>query len=175
VGLVLIGGGARSGKSRFALEYAEQHYSRRAFLATAQALDGEMRSRIARHRAERRSGWTTIEEPHDVAGAIAANAKKFDGIVVDCLTLWLSNIMLDPGRDTGQELAALEQLLEGELPADIVVITNEVGCGIVPDNALGREFRDRAGELNQALARAAREVYWMVFGIPMRVKPPLRA
>lgn len=172
MGLVLIGGGARSGKSRFALEYAEQRYSRRAFLATAQALDDEMRNRIARHRVERGVGWTTIEEPIDITRAIEANADNFDVIVVDCLTLWLSNIMLDPERDTEQQLAELGKFLERERTTDVVVITNEVGCGIVPDNPLAREFRDRAGELNQTLARAAKEVYWMVFGSPMRVKPP---
>ena len=171
---MLIGGGARSGKSRFALEYAEQRYTRRAFLATAQALDEEMRARIARHRAERGNGWITIEEPYDIASAIEANADEFDVIVVDCLTLWLSNIMLDPGRETDKELANLERVLERDLAADVVVITNEVGCGIVPDNPLGREYRDRAGEINQALARAAREVFWMVFGIPVTVKPPPR-
>jgi adenosylcobinamide kinase/adenosylcobinamide-phosphate guanylyltransferase len=171
---VLIGGGARSGKSRFALDYAEQRYTRRAFLATAQALDDEMRARIARHRAERGNGWITIEEPYDIASAIEANADEFDVIVVDCLTLWLSNIMLDPGRETDKELANLERVLERDLAADVVVITNEVGCGIVPDNPLGREYRDRAGEINQALARAAREVFWMVFGIPVTVKPPPR-
>jgi len=172
VGLVLIGGGARSGKSRFALEYAEERYARRGFLATAQALDEEMRERIARHQAERGGGWTTIEEPCEIARAIEDNADKFDVIVVDCLTLWLSNIMLDPGRDTARELAELGKFLERELATDVVVITNEVGCGIVPDNPLAREYRDRAGELNQALARAAREVYWMVFGLALKVKPP---
>ena len=171
---MLIGGGARSGKSRFALEYAEQRYTRRAFLATAQALDEEMRARIARHRAERGNGWTTIEEPHDIAGAIEKNANKFDVIVVDCLTLWLSNIMLDPGRETDKEMANIEAFLQRDLAADVVVITNEVGCGIVPGNLLGREYRDRAGEINQALARAAKEVFWMVFGIPVTVKPPPR-
>ena len=171
---MLIGGGARSGKSRFALEYAEQRYTRRAFLATAQALDDEMRARIARHRAERGNGWTTIEEPYDIASAIEANADEFDVIVVDCLTLWLSNIMLDPGRETDKEMADLAGLLERDLAADVVAVTNEVGCGIVPDNPLSREYRDRAGEINQALARAAKEVFWMVFGIPVTVKPPPR-
>jgi adenosylcobinamide kinase/adenosylcobinamide-phosphate guanylyltransferase len=169
---VLIGGGARSGKSRFALEYAEQRYSQFAFLATAQALDEEMRARIARHRAERGSRWTTIEEPYGITKAIEANAGNFDVIVVDCLTLWLSNIMLDAERDTEKQLADLGKYLGRDLTTDVVVITNEVGCGIVPDNPLAREFRDRAGELNQTVARAAKEVYWMVFGSPMRVKPP---
>ena len=174
MGLVLIGGGARSGKSRFALEYAEQHYSRRAFLATAQALDDEMRARIARHRAERGARWTSIEEPYDIAQAIDANAGSYDVIVLDCLTLWLSNIMLDPERDAEKEMAALASFLEQDLATNLVVITNEVGCGIVPDNPLAREYRDRAGELNQTVARAAKEVYWMVFGQPIRVKPPPR-
>jgi len=171
VGLILIGGGARSGKSRFALEYAEKRYARRAFLATAEALDEEMRRRIARHRSERGNRWTTIEEPFAVTSAIEANAEKFDVIVVDCLTLWLSNIMLEPNRDSDQEIAGLVEFLERDHGPDVVVVTNEVGCGIVPDNALAREFRDRAGGLNQDLAGVAREVYWMVFGIPMRLKP----
>lgn len=172
MGLVLIGGGARSGKSRFALEYAEQRYAKRAFLATAQALDEEMRARIARHRAERGAGWATIEEPYRIASAIEANAGNYEVMVVDCLTLWLSNIMLDPERDTGRELAEFANFLERDLATNLVVITNEVGCGIVPDNPLAREYRDRAGELNQTVARAAEEVYWMVFGQPIRVKPP---
>lgn len=175
MGLVLIGGGARSGKSRFALEYAEQRYVKRAFLATAQALDDEMHTRIARHRAERGTAWTTIEEPYGIASSIEANAGSYDVIVVDCLTLWLSNIMLDPERDTEKHLAELAEFLERERATDIVIITNEVGCGIVPDNPLARDYRDRAGELNQTLARAAKEVYWMVFGQPLRVKPTPRS
>lgn len=174
MGLVLIGGGARSGKSRFALEYAEQRYAKRAFLATAQALDDEMRARIARHRAERGAGWTTIEEPYSIANAIEANAGNYDVIVVDCLTLWLSNIMLDPERDTERELAEFTNFLERDSATNVVIITNEVGCGIVPDNPLAREYRDRAGEINQTAARAAEEVYWMVFGLPIPVKPPAR-
>ncbi|MEX2300924.1 MAG: bifunctional adenosylcobinamide kinase/adenosylcobinamide-phosphate guanylyltransferase [Bryobacterales bacterium] len=170
MGIVLIGGGARSGKSRYALEYAERHASAPVFLATCEPRDDEMRSRIARHQTERSSLWTTVEEPLDLAGALRREAPRYDLLLVDCLTLWLSNVLLDPGRDARQELNSLSGFLKGWRGPLLVLITNEVGQGIVPENALAREFRDLAGEMNQAVARAADEVYWMVFGVPMTVK-----
>jgi adenosylcobinamide kinase/adenosylcobinamide-phosphate guanylyltransferase len=169
---VLIGGGARSGKSRFALEYAEERSRRPALVATGEARDEEMRERIERHQRERAAHWTTIEEPLDLTAVIEREASRFDLLVVDCLTLWLSNVLLHPERDAREELRGLGKCLNNWHSPGLVLITNEVGLGIVPETPLGREFRDLAGEMNQAAARAAGEVYWMVFGVPLTVKGP---
>ncbi len=158
--IVLIGGGSRSGKSRFALERARREGSNLVFIATAEAGDEEMRERIARHRADRGDEFRTVEAPADLAGAVRNS--DGDAIVVDCLTLWLANTM-------ASEFGALEEAARSSR-ACVILVTNEVGCGIVPDNALAREFRDRAGILNQRMAETATEVYWMVFGQPLRVK-----
>ncbi len=187
--VVLIGGGARSGNSRFALDYGNQRWPRRAFIATArpqdpepedpapedpepenqQPLDHEMAQRIRQHQLARGPDWTTIEEPLDILGAIQARASHFDGFVVDCLTLWLSNLMAADGLDPSQELSRLEDGLRHWTGPGILLVTNEVGCGIVPDNPLARQFRDLAGEANQRLAKISGEVYWMVFGVPLKL------
>lgn len=163
--VVLIGGGSRSGKSRFALERAKQQGSRLGFIATAQAFDTEMEQRIAKHQHERGGEFITIEAPFDIPAALAAHT-ALDAIVVDCLTLWVSNLML-----AGREIPT-ESLIEAarQFPALVIFVTNEVGCGIVPDNELARRFRDEAGRVNQAVAAAADEVYWMAFGISLRMK-----
>lgn len=158
--VVLIGGGSRSGKSRFALERARREGSNLVFIATAEAGDEEMRERIARHRAERGDEFQTVEAPVDLASAIRSCGG--DAIVVDCLTLWLANTMASGFTDLEEAARSCRGCL--------ILVTNEVGCGIVPDNALAREFRDRAGILNQRMAEVAGEVYWMVFGQPLRVK-----
>ncbi|MBZ5676565.1 MAG: bifunctional adenosylcobinamide kinase/adenosylcobinamide-phosphate guanylyltransferase [Acidobacteriia bacterium] len=160
--LVLVGGGARSGKSRWALDRARKRGTRLVYIATAEALDEEMSIRIARHRSERGDEFVTVEAPLDLAGAIRSLA--CDAVVVDCLTLWLSNTMSMPDK-TDETIAAAR-----ESTAEVIIVTNEVGSGIVPENALAREFRDRAGRMNQQFAEAADEVYWMVFGQPLRVK-----
>ena len=169
MGVVLIGGGARSGKSRFALEFASR-FERRAFLATGQPLDEEMAERIRRHQTDRGREWTTIEEPVDIAAVIEREASQFDAVVVDCLTLWLSNLMGDPKRDPAAEITKLRDCLARRRDATLVLITNEVGAGIVPENALARLYRDLAGEMNQAVAAVSDEVYWLVFGLPLAVK-----
>ena len=164
--LILVGGGARSGKSRWALERARKRGGRLVYVATAQALDDEMSVRIAQHRSERGDEFITVEEPLDLAGAI--RRAECDALVVDCLTLWLSNFMQPLHNCRGSEgdvIAAARQS-----GAEVIFVTNEVGCGIVPDNALAREFRDRAGVMNQQFADAADEVYWMLFGQPLRIK-----
>jgi adenosylcobinamide kinase/adenosylcobinamide-phosphate guanylyltransferase len=165
--IVLIGGGARSGKSRHALKLARQYGGRLAFIATAQDRDGEMRERIERHRKERGPEFTTFEEPVCVAERIAAENGRFDAVVVDCLTLWLSNVML-----AGPAEGEIDKLIATAAGArsPVLLVTNEVGCGIVPENALARQFRDLAGRVNQRAAEAADEVYWMVFGLPLKVK-----
>jgi adenosylcobinamide kinase / adenosylcobinamide-phosphate guanylyltransferase len=168
VAIILVGGGARSGKSRHALELARKRGSRLIFLATAEALDEEYAARIARHRADRGAEFSTVEEPLEIADVIRKTADA-DAIVLDCLTLWLSNIMLTFGRDVNAEIEKLIQAARAT-PTTVIAVTNEVGCGIVPDNALSRDFRDHSGILNQRVAAVADEVYWMVFGQPLRVK-----
>lgn len=163
--LTLVLGGARSGKSR----YAESLFGPgpRRYIATAQAFDQEMRARIAAHRAGRaEAGWETDEEPLDLAGALRRAAA--DPVLVDCLTLWLSNLMLTDSALT-PALAAAEAAL-AERGAQTVLVSNEVGFGIVPENALARRFRDEAGRLHQRLAAQADRVVLVVAGLPMRVK-----
>ncbi len=164
--IVLVGGGSRSGKSRYALELAKQRGRRPAFIATAQALDGEMSDRIRQHRDERGEAFVTIEEPFELARAIERAAGSCDAIVVDCLTLWVSNLMLSEREIPADELIAAARAV----PATVIFVSSEVGCGIVPENALARRFRDLAGGLNQRVAAAADKVYWMAFGIPLEVK-----
>jgi adenosylcobinamide kinase/adenosylcobinamide-phosphate guanylyltransferase len=167
----LVLGGARSGKSAFAQASAEalaaESGGRLVMVATAQAFDSEMAERIHRHREDRGSAWTTLEAPLDLAGALDGLGAG-DVVVVDCLTLWVSNLMLDD-RDVAAaaaELTAGVKRFEGAL----WLVSNEVGFGIVPDNALARRFRDEAGRLHQALAQAAEAVTLVVAGLTLRVK-----
>jgi adenosylcobinamide kinase / adenosylcobinamide-phosphate guanylyltransferase len=169
VSCVLIGGGSRSGKSTFALEYARRYTQPLAFIATAEARDDEMASRVASHRAERGMEFHTIEEPIHVARALVEQGHRYGAIVIDCLTLWASNLMFSGIEDIRSETANLLRVAT-ESTAAVVLVTNEVGCGIVPENALARRFRDVAGSMNQQAAAAALEAYWMMFGIPMRIK-----
>ncbi len=163
--LTLVLGGARSGKSRHAEAMLTRLPPPWAYVATAQAFDAEMRARIAAHRTARVPGWRTVEAPLDLAGALRTEAPA----LVDCLTLWLSNLMLG-GHDIDAARASLLAALP-ERVAPTVLVSNEVGLGIVPDNALAREFRDRAGQLHQILAGTADRVVFMVAGLPMTVKP----
>lgn len=167
--MILIGGGSRSGKSSAALHHLKSYGPRRGFIATAQAWDDEMRSRIAHHKAERDGKITTWEEPFAVADRIASEASAYDCIVVDCLTLWLSNLLLAETYDLAVESRRLMQTA-ASTQCRVVLVTNEVGTGIVPDNALARRFRDEQGRLNQLAAEYASEVYFMTFGIPTRLK-----
>ena len=167
--LTLVGGGARSGKSTYALRRARECGGRLAYVATAQALDEEMRARVAAHQAERGGEFETIEEPVDLAAVITARAGEFDALVVDCLTLWLSNLLLAGGLDVRRETGRLLEAVT-DVRSRVILVTNEVGLGIVPDNELARRFRDESGRLNQEVAARADEVWWMVFGCPMRVK-----
>jgi adenosylcobinamide kinase/adenosylcobinamide-phosphate guanylyltransferase len=167
--VVFICGGSRSGKSSKAIEMALARAERPVFIATAEALDEEMTERIAHHKQERGSRFETVEVPVDVAASLRALAEEHQVIVLDCLTLWLSNVMLREGLDLAAESAALVEAL-GECKATVIVVSNEVGCGIVPENALARQFRDEAGRLNARVAAISDEVYWMVFGCALRVK-----
>ncbi len=169
--LILVGGGARSGKSAFALGLARRLGNRRAFLATAQAFDPEMQARIDLHRRERGAEFVTVEEPLDVPGAVA-RLERTDVLVVDCLTLWLSNLLLR--GDSQERIAAeLERLAAalGSRPFHAVVVTNEVGMGIVPETTLGRAFRDVAGRAHQQLGRHAHRIYLAALGCIVRLKP----
>ena len=163
----LILGGARSGKSLHAMQLAGELTGHPHFIATALAIDEEMRVRIARHREERDANWQVVEEPLAVAAAIA-DLKADDVAVVDCLTLWLSNLMhngLDPEREITRLLDAI-----GESPARLMLVSNELGLGIVPATPLGREFRDEQGRLNQRIARFADRVILLVAGLPLALK-----
>lgn len=164
--LTLVLGGARSGKSRHAEALVEALPAPWTYIATAQAYDDEMRQRIAEHRARRPAGWQTVDAPIELAEAIEARSDR--PILVDCLTLWLTNLILAE-RDTADARAALIAACE-RATAPIVMVSNEVGLGIVPDNALARRFRDEAGRLHQALAARAGRVVFMVAGLPMQVK-----
>lgn len=168
-------GGTRSGKTRRALALADEKRWR-VYVATAEALDDEMQQRIDRHRRERGDGWTTVEAPLGLPSAIlrlgsdigAARRSGDTAIVVDCLTLWLSNLM-HAGRDFTVETDALIEALS-TCPAPVILVTNEVGQGVVPANKLAREFRDAQGRLNQTVAAAVGRVEMVVAGLSMRLK-----
>ncbi len=169
-GFSLVLGGARSGKSRFALQRAEARWRHPLYLATAEVRDDEMSERVQRHRAERGARWACIEEPLDLVGALARVPDGCDGVLLDCATIWLSNILLKQGRDavasrTRALLAALR-----DSPRETLVVSNEVGLGIVPDTPLGREFRDLQGWFNQDLAAAATTVVFITAGLPLCLK-----
>lgn len=169
--IIFIGGGTRSGKSAFALSLARRLGQRRLFLATAQPGDDEMRQRIERHRRDRGADFCTIEEPLAVAEAIQQHA-DYDVVLLDCLTLWLSNLLLD-GIEPQTILQRVEELTAalGRRPLHAVVVSNEVGLGIVPETPLGRTFRDVAGLAHQRISAAADEVYFAVLGTMLRIKP----
>ena len=165
--VILITGGARSGKSRHAEAHARALPGRPVYIATAEALDGEMAERIAAHRARRGNGWTEREVPLDLVQALI----ETDGggaRLVDCLTLWLSNL-LHSKRDWSQGVVQLAQALPRQR-SPVVLVTNEVGSGIVPDNALARAYRDAAGHMNQTIAGVADEVEFVIAGLPMKLK-----
>lgn len=166
---ILILGGARSGKSAYA-ESLLPPRRRKVYVATAEPGDAEMAARIAAHRARRGRGWTVVEAPLDLAAAIRAHCGPGGHVLVDCVTLWLSNVLLAE-RDVA---AAVDELLDAVNAAagTLVLVSNEVGSGVVPDNALARRFRDAAGRANQRLAAAADEVVLIAAGLPLILKRP---
>lgn len=165
--LTLVLGGARSGKSTYAESLISAKPSPWRYIATAQAFDNEMEERIATHRARRDEHWQTVDAPHDLAQALAA-CPKGQPVLVDCLTLWLSNRMLAEA-DIDAETRKLADVL-ARPTGHWVLVSNEVGSGIVPENALARRFRDEAGRLNQKIAALADEVVLVVAGLPVKVK-----
>lgn len=165
---LLILGGARSGKSRYAQARAEALPGAPIFVATAQALDDEMARRIALHRADRDDRWRTIEEPFDLAGVIEREAQPGTVLLVDCLTLWVSNLIFAEREVTAETARLTDALAAASGP--VILVANEVGLGIVPDNALARNFRDAAGHVNQAVAAVAGKVAFIAAGLPLRLK-----
>ena len=168
--ITLVTGGARSGKSAFALELAKQ-YDTRLFIATAQAMDPEFEARIRRHREERQERFSTIEEPLDLAGAIRSLPKGPAVAVVDCMTVWLGNLMHHQGadREDAPAITAFFEAIDAP-PCDLVLVTNEVGLGLVPPDPVSRLFRDLAGFLNRKTAMRADAAYLVSCGIPLRLK-----
>lgn len=167
--LVLVTGGARSGKSAFAERVVRESGLERLYVATSEARDGEMAERIARHRAERGEGWRTLEVPIALADALAAEAGPGRIVLVDCLTLWLTNVMLAERPVEAESEALIAALAAAAGP--IVLVSNEVGLGIVPDTPLGRRFRDAQGRLNRRVAEIATDAFFVAAGCPLRLKP----
>ncbi|PDT11142.1 bifunctional adenosylcobinamide kinase/adenosylcobinamide-phosphate guanylyltransferase [Rhizobium sp. J15] len=164
----LVLGGARSGKSRFAENLVTSSGLERHYIATGRAWDEEMQARIDQHKADRGACWTTHEEPLALAERLAAIDGAGRAILVDCLTLWLTNLMME-GRDIAVQAAALAAWLP-QAKARLVIVSNEVGLGIVPENRMAREFRDHAGRLHQMIAAKAGEVYFIAAGLPLKMK-----
>ena len=173
--LILVTGGARSGKSHFAQEMAARTPGPHAYLATAQTLDEEMARRIEAHRKARPSEWAIIEEPWAVPEALRKAAGAARTVILDCVTLWMTNLILQDGHfDERRAAVAANELLDAAQSvagATVIVVSNEVGSGVVPDNELARRFRDCAGRANQVIAAQADEVYLLASGIPIRIKP----
>ncbi|MBI5198482.1 MAG: bifunctional adenosylcobinamide kinase/adenosylcobinamide-phosphate guanylyltransferase [Nitrospirae bacterium] len=171
--IIFIIGGARSGKSDFALEEASGISGKKAYIATAEALDEEMRERIEEHKKKRGEDWDTYEEPLKISEVIKKIGGKYEVIILDCLTLWLSNLMQD-NCNSDREIENLIDTLEGsKLQApntELFIVSNEVGMGIVPENEIARRFRDMAGILNQKVAEISDEVYLIAAGIPVKIK-----
>jgi len=165
-------GGCRSGKSNYALDTAEQMPGdKKIFIATCLPKDDEMKQRIARHQEQRSQTWTTVEEPVHLHESITKISRKATVILVDCLTLWITNIMLEAGNEKKIE-SHVSKLIHALAAADcpVILVSNEVGTGIVPENILARQFRDVMGQVNQAVAQYAQKVVWMVAGIPVTIK-----
>ena len=168
LGVSLVLGGARSGKTRFALTQAEATGLKPVYVATAQAFDEEMTDRIRRHQLERGPEWRTVEAPFELAAAIEAASSPQHVVLVDCLTLWLSNVMLAE-REVATASAGLVAVLR-RVGGPVILVSNEVGLGIVPDNALARRFRDQQGWLNQGIAAVADRVTFVAAGLPLVLK-----
>ncbi len=188
--IIFITGGARSGKSSFGLKLAEDGLQasdfslqpKKAYIATAQAFDEEMRQRIERHKKERGDEWHTLEEPVDIVRALN-EVREYGVIIIDCLTMWISNLMLnnlDIEKEVRRFLDAIksstinitlqDNIKSSSCSSILLIVSNEVGMGIVPEKELARRFRDLAGMLNQKVAEIADEVYFMVSGIPVKIK-----
>jgi adenosylcobinamide kinase/adenosylcobinamide-phosphate guanylyltransferase len=169
--ITFILGGARSGKSTYAQELAYKGKKPVAFIATCLPCDSEMKTRVKRHRQSRPSEWDTFEESKDIAGVLEKHGNKYKTIVIDCLTLFVSNLMEDK-HDEAFITGSVTSMLAGlrKTRAEVIIVSNEVGLGIVPMNKVGREFRDIAGRINQITAKESDRVFFMVSGISRRIK-----
>ena len=170
--IVFVVGGCRSGKSRYALETADGiSNEHKFFIATCVPHDAEMKQRIDRHQKERSPDWQTVETPVHLSRAVAACSRQAKVLLVECLTLWISNLMLEIENDKiiGERIAELVQSFDSAT-CPVILVSNEVGAGIVPENRLARRFRDLVGAANQAVATRADRVVWMVAGIPVTIK-----
>ena len=170
--ITLITGGARSGKSSFALDLASRNYERRVFIATAVAFDEEMKRRIVQHQEERGNLFHTLEEPIHLKEALSAVPPGTDVALVDCLTVWIGNLYHHFQQNETVVRSHLNEFIEGisQVSHDLILVTNEVGWGIVPENPLARSFRDMAGYLNRQVAERAERVYLLCCGIPLALK-----
>ncbi len=168
--IIFITGGARSGKSSFAMAEASRINGKKAYIATAEALDEEMKERIEKHGRQRGKDWDTYEEPLKISEVIKNIEDKYNVIVIDCLTLWLSNIMQSNSGIRHEIENFINTLRVTQKALRIYIVSNEVGMGIVPDNEMARRFRDMAGILNQKVAEVSGETYIVVAGIPIKVK-----
>ena len=170
--LIFITGGARSGKSRFAQQQAEGRPGALLYVATAAIGDAEMAERVARHRGERGERWSTLEEPLRLTGRLPEAAAGKGAILLDCVTLWLTNLLFQHGEAPAPVLAEVDQFVAAvrTIECPLYLVSNEVGGGIVPENRLARLFRDLAGEANQRLAAAADEAWLVTAGLPLRLK-----
>lgn len=168
---LFITGGCRSGKSRFALTLADRRFKQKVFMATCRAEDEEMQQRIKEHQEARGSDWQTVEIPTALSEAVASHSSRADVILIDCLTLWVSN-MLAEDRSQEEILARADALTQAidEARCSVILVSNEVGTGIVPENELARRFRDVAGQVNQKVAACVDTVVWMVAGIAVTIK-----
>ncbi|PLX87203.1 MAG: bifunctional adenosylcobinamide kinase/adenosylcobinamide-phosphate guanylyltransferase [Desulfuromonas sp.] len=170
--LIYVTGGARSGKSDYAQQLAEQQPGELLYIAPAEVLDAEMAERIELHRQARDARWALLEEPRQLAEMLPAAAQGKAALLLDCVTIWLSNLYFHYGEDHGPVLTDVEDLLRvvTELPAPLYLVSNELGSGVVPENRMARHFRDLAGKVNQQLAAAADEAWLVVSGLPVRLK-----
>ncbi len=169
--ITLVLGGARSGKSSWALEHVESSYNSYMFLATAEVMDEEMAQRVDLHRKARGPQWQLREEPLEIAKALDAVKADTEAVLIDCMTIWLSNVLLKKGADRvpAYGTAFIEAL--SRCTQSVIIVANEVGSGIVPEHPLGRQYRDMAGSLNQKLASVADKVVLVVAGLPLPLKP----
>lgn len=171
--LTLILGGAKSGKTTMALELCGRYPASRLYLATAEAGDNEMKERIKRHQAERGPEWFTVEESLDPAGIISGLEKDYASVVLlDCLTLWLSNLLAGSGMNVDEAVDRVKKLSDAiaSAPCPVVIVSNDVGMGIVPGNRLARDFRDASGLAHQILAKCAKEVFMVTAGLAQKLK-----
>ena len=168
---IFITGGCRSGKSRFALNYANQHFSRKIYLATCEVLDEEMAQRVGNHKKVRGPEWQTVEEPIEVVDKIGLYGNEVEVILLDCITLWLSNLLIKWENDP-KILDEIERFIDlsKQVRSSFIIVSNEVGMGIVPADPLARRFRDLSGMANQRMAEVADTVVLMVSGIPIFLK-----